>query len=85
MSVVRLIEQAKHSIRVAAYSFTPKDIAAALLQAHKRGVDVQMVLDRSNTICVMPKPLISAIACSHIFGYNCRFVVRQSLKMSRNS
>ena len=47
-AIVNLISEAKQTIRVAAYSFTSKDIAAALLQAHKRGVDVQVVLDKSN-------------------------------------
>ena len=46
--VVRTIESARKSIRVAAYSFTSKPISLALLEAHKRGVDVQMVVDRSN-------------------------------------
>jgi phosphatidylserine/phosphatidylglycerophosphate/cardiolipin synthase-like enzyme len=47
-AVVKVINEAKTSIRVAAYSFTSKDIAYALIQAHKRGVDVQAVLDKSN-------------------------------------
>ncbi len=47
-AVVDLISQAKHRIRVAAYGFTSKEIAKALLEAHKRGVDVQVVLDKSN-------------------------------------
>jgi phosphatidylserine/phosphatidylglycerophosphate/cardiolipin synthase-like enzyme len=46
--VVSVIQQAKKTIRVAAYSFTSKPIAKALMQAHKRGVDVQVVLDKSN-------------------------------------
>ena len=47
-AVVRAIELAKHSIRVAAYSFTSKPIAAALVEAHKHGIDIQVVLDKSN-------------------------------------
>ncbi len=47
-AVVKLIGEAQHMIRVAAYSFTSKDIAKALMDAHKRGVDVQAVLDKSN-------------------------------------
>jgi phosphatidylserine/phosphatidylglycerophosphate/cardiolipin synthase-like enzyme len=47
-AVVKLIGEAKQSIRVAAYTFTSKDIAKALMDAHKRGVDVQAVLDKSN-------------------------------------
>jgi phosphatidylserine/phosphatidylglycerophosphate/cardiolipin synthase-like enzyme len=46
--VVKTIESAKASIRVAAYSFTSKPISLALLGAHKRGVDVRLVVDKSN-------------------------------------
>lgn len=47
-AIVRLIGEAKKSIRVAAYNFSSKDIAQALLEAHKRGIDVKVVLDKSN-------------------------------------
>ena len=33
---------------VAAYSFTSKPIAMALLDAHKHGIDVRVVVDKSN-------------------------------------
>jgi phosphatidylserine/phosphatidylglycerophosphate/cardiolipin synthase-like enzyme len=46
--VVRTIDSAKTGIRVAAYSFTSKPISTALLAAHKRGVDVRVVVDKSN-------------------------------------
>jgi phosphatidylserine/phosphatidylglycerophosphate/cardiolipin synthase-like enzyme len=45
--IIRAIQGARQSIRVAAYSFTSKDIARALVDAHKRGVDVRAVLDDS--------------------------------------
>jgi phosphatidylserine/phosphatidylglycerophosphate/cardiolipin synthase-like enzyme len=45
--VIRSIEGARQSIRMAAYSCTSKDIARALVDAHKRGVDVHAVLDDS--------------------------------------
>ena len=45
--VIKVIHSAKTSIRVLAYSFTSAPIAKALVEAHKRGVDVQVVLDRS--------------------------------------
>jgi len=47
-AVVKLIGEAKQTIEVAAYSFTSKDIANALIAAHNRGVNVQAVLDKSN-------------------------------------
>ncbi len=43
--ILKEISEAKHSIHVAAYSFTSKPIALALLQAHKRGIQVQVVAD----------------------------------------
>ena len=44
------IQQAKKSILVAAYSFTSKPVSSALLDAHKRGVKVQVIADKkSNT------------------------------------
>jgi len=45
--VVRTIESARRSVHVAAYSFTSKAIAEALLDAHRRGVDVDVVVDKS--------------------------------------
>lgn len=45
--VVKVISTAKKSIRVAAYSFTSKPIAQALVDAHKRGIDVRVVVDKS--------------------------------------
>lgn len=46
--VLKVIRSAKRSIRLAAYAFTSKPLAEALLAAHRRGVDVQVVLDKSN-------------------------------------
>jgi len=43
--VERTINQAKQSIQVAAYSFTSYDIADALIEAQRRGVDVRVLLD----------------------------------------
>src|SRR5437588_12698131 len=45
--VVKTIDQAKQTIRVAAYSFTSMPIGEALVVAHNRGVDVKVVLDKS--------------------------------------
>ena len=43
--VVKTIESAQKQIRLAAYSFTEPAIGKALFDAHKRGVDVAVVLD----------------------------------------
>lgn len=46
-AVVATINAATKSVRVQAYSFTSAAIAAAVVAAHKRGIDVQVVLDKS--------------------------------------
>ena len=46
-AIVSTISQAKTEILVQAYSFTSAPIAKALVDAHKRGVHVQIILDRS--------------------------------------
>lgn len=43
--VVAELDKAKSSVRVWAYSFTSEPIADALLRAHRRGVDVQILID----------------------------------------
>ena len=47
-AVVREIHAATQQILVQAYSFTSAPIAKALLDAHKRGVHILAVLDKSN-------------------------------------
>jgi len=42
-----LNSKASNSILVQAYSFTSAPIAKALVEAHKRGVKVQVILDKS--------------------------------------
>ncbi len=46
-AVIRAIEGAKSEVLVQAYSFTSAPIAKALLDAHKRGIKVEVVLDKS--------------------------------------
>jgi phosphatidylserine/phosphatidylglycerophosphate/cardiolipin synthase-like enzyme len=47
-AVVREVHAATQQILVQAYSFTSAPIAKALVEAHKRGVKVLVVLDKSN-------------------------------------
>jgi len=47
-AIVEALSKAKTEVLVQAYSFTSKEIAKALLDAHKRGVKTQIILDRSN-------------------------------------
>jgi phosphatidylserine/phosphatidylglycerophosphate/cardiolipin synthase-like enzyme len=46
-AVVRELDAAKDSVLVKAYSFTSAPIAKALVDAHRRGVKVQVILDKS--------------------------------------
>ena len=46
-AVVNNLNWAEKSVLVQAYSFTSKPIAEALIAAHKRGVEVKVLLDRS--------------------------------------
>ena len=47
-AVLKAINEAKKEVLVAAYSFTSRPIASALIAAHKRGVDVKLCADDSN-------------------------------------
>ncbi len=47
--IIELIKNSSGSIDVMCYSFNSKDIAKNLLDAHKRGVFVRVILDRSQT------------------------------------
>jgi phosphatidylserine/phosphatidylglycerophosphate/cardiolipin synthase-like enzyme len=46
-AINKMIGQARQEILVQAYSFTSAPIAKALLDAHKRGVTVQVIIDKS--------------------------------------
>jgi len=46
-AIVRELNKAQTTILVQAYSFTSAPIAKALLNAHKRGVKVEVILDKS--------------------------------------
>jgi phosphatidylserine/phosphatidylglycerophosphate/cardiolipin synthase-like enzyme len=47
-AIVGQIEKARTEILVQAYSFTSAPIAKALINAHKRGIHVEIILDKSN-------------------------------------
>ena len=46
-AIVKELDNARSSILMQAYSFTSAPIAKALLSAHKRGVRVEVILDKS--------------------------------------
>lgn len=43
--VLNTLQSAQHSIRMMAYSFTDPEVMKALVDAHRRGVDVKIVID----------------------------------------
>lgn len=47
-AIVRELDRAKRSVLVQAYSFTSAPIARSLVNASRRGVEVQVILDDSN-------------------------------------
>ena len=48
-AIIKEVGAAKRSVLVQAYWFTSATIAKALVAAHKRGVKVEVILDRSRT------------------------------------
>jgi phosphatidylserine/phosphatidylglycerophosphate/cardiolipin synthase-like enzyme len=46
-AIIRELNKAKNTILVQAYSFSSAPIAKALLNAHKRGVKIEVILDKS--------------------------------------
>ena len=48
-AIVKELDKAQKSVLVQAYSFTSAPIAKALLNAHKRGVKVVVILDKSQS------------------------------------
>jgi phosphatidylserine/phosphatidylglycerophosphate/cardiolipin synthase-like enzyme len=46
-AIVQALSEAKRTMLVQAYAFTAAPIAKALLDAHTRGVQVQVILDKS--------------------------------------
>jgi phosphatidylserine/phosphatidylglycerophosphate/cardiolipin synthase-like enzyme len=54
--VIRGFQGARQSIRTPADSFTSKDIARAVVDARKRGVDERVVLDDSPSSTLGPRP-----------------------------
>lgn len=47
-AIVKQIDNAKSEIFIQAYSFTSAPIAKALINAHKRGINIEAILDKSN-------------------------------------
>ncbi|MBP9712542.1 MAG: phospholipase D family protein [Sterolibacterium sp.] len=45
-ALLKVLRQARHQIRVQAYLFTSRTLAQALIEAHRRGVEVIVLADR---------------------------------------
>lgn len=61
-TLLGLIEAEKEQIFVATFSFTNKEIARALIEAHERGVHIEVVADRSNAQSTWSKVYLLAQA-----------------------
>ncbi|MCX7173744.1 MAG: phospholipase D family protein [Proteobacteria bacterium] len=66
-ATVRFVEEARQSIRIAAYGLTSNPIGKALVEAKKRGVDVRVVADREhNGRRDKPNSVVNFLAASGI-------------------
>jgi phosphatidylserine/phosphatidylglycerophosphate/cardiolipin synthase-like enzyme len=59
--IIEVIGQAKHEVLVQAYTFTHRNIASALIRAHRRGVDVQVIADAQQAATV-PNTMVASLA-----------------------
>jgi len=50
--LIQLLDEAQQTIRVAMFTFTHPELIDALIRAHKRGVEVEVVLDRDQAFAV---------------------------------
>lgn len=76
-AVVQQIEKSKSSILVQAYSFTSTNIAKALVEAHRRGVKVSVILDKSqrserytSATFLAHAGILTAIDARHAIAHN---------------
>jgi phosphatidylserine/phosphatidylglycerophosphate/cardiolipin synthase-like enzyme len=58
--LVDAINQARLSVHVAMYSMSLRDVGQALIQAHRRGIDVRMVMESDNMGAEVPQALQQA-------------------------
>jgi len=83
-AIVAEIAQAKESIFVQAYSFTSEPIIQAIIAAHRRGVHVEIILDksqandkRSGTAAVREAGIHTLIDSKHAIAHNKIMVIDQ--------
>lgn len=64
--VLKVIHASQKSIRLAAYSFTSPKVVRALTDAHKRGVDVRVVVDEKGTASKSGKAALNLLVNARI-------------------
>ena len=60
--IVRTIDAARSQILMLAFSFTHREIADALIRAHRRGLDVQIIADQEQTNAIQSAAMQSVLA-----------------------
>jgi phosphatidylserine/phosphatidylglycerophosphate/cardiolipin synthase-like enzyme len=85
-AVVREIKHARHEILVQAYSFTADPLTYGLIEAKKRGVDVEILLDKSNEKesysdlrILLENDLIPLIDAQHAIAHNKVMIIDQKV------
>src|SRR5947209_3893789 len=83
-AVVREIKSARHEILVQAYSFTADPLTFALVEAKKRGLHVDILLDHSNEVehysdlrIFLDQGLAPLIDASHAIAHNKVMIIDQ--------
>jgi len=86
--IVRTIDAARSQVLVQAFSFTHRDIAHALIRAHRRGLDVQIIADKEQTNAIESAAMRSVLAAGlsvftdadHSAAHNKVIVIDQNTK-----
>jgi phosphatidylserine/phosphatidylglycerophosphate/cardiolipin synthase-like enzyme len=88
-AVVHELEAARESVRVQAYSFTSAPIAKALVDANRRGVRVQVILDKgqrtekySSATFLINAGVETAIDAAHAIAHNKVMIIDGSTVIS---
>lgn len=77
-AIIDLFNQTKKTAHVAIYSLTEPDIVNAMIDAHKRGVDVAIVTDNTESKSSYMADMISKLAQA---GIDVRLATRQTALM----
>jgi phosphatidylserine/phosphatidylglycerophosphate/cardiolipin synthase-like enzyme len=85
-AIVQELQKARREILVQAYSFTADPLTFALVDAKQRGVDVQILLDKSNEVerysdlsIFLEKGLQPLIDASHAIAHNKVIIIDQKV------